>query len=260
MAQMSWFRYYSEVTRDRKIVMAARAAGVSKMEMVGAWTTILCLASDSPYRGSLYVTLQERFTVTDIETELETDTKTTEKILSALTRYEMLEVGEDGAYTVKNWSKRQFESDNSTERVRKHREKQKETPDETPEKRFSNAPDTETETDTYMQDEKADDDHPPAYDGLSRAFTDATNIPPYTGGPAKFYAALEKMSKAGVLPEDVSKAVITLRERDYTIVNIGSVVNTAINEMSRRTKPPNGNLNGKPKRNGGKSNLLAGQY
>lgn len=114
--------------------------------------------------------------------------------------------------------------------------------------------------DTTNANGENDDDHPPAYDGLSRAFTDATNIPPYTGGPAKFYAALEKMSKAGVLPEDVSKAVITLRERDYTIVNIGSVVNTAINEMSRRTKPPNGNLNGKPKRNGGKSNLLAGQY
>lgn len=153
MAQMSWFRFYSEAAHDRKIIMAARAAGISKLEMVGAWTTLLCLANDSPLRGRLYVTFQERFTATDIETELETDSKTTQEILSALMRYEMLDQDENGAYRVKNWQKRQFESDKSTNRVQKHREKQQDGVSETFQKRSGNAPEADTESETEADTE-----------------------------------------------------------------------------------------------------------
>ena len=154
---MPWFRYYSEIARDRKLLMAAKDAGISKIEMVGAWSIILCLANDSPDRGKLLVTFLKRFNETDIGNELGTDTKKTKKIITALMRYEMLEQQPDGCLVAKKWAERQFGSDNSTQRVKKHREKQVETPkteecnvSETLQKRFRNAPDTDTDTESEV--------------------------------------------------------------------------------------------------------------
>ena len=51
-------------------------------------------------------------------------------------------------YEVPAWDKRQFESDSSATRVRRHRERKKEAANVTEVKRYSNAPDTDTETDS----------------------------------------------------------------------------------------------------------------
>lgn len=137
---MPWFRFYSEALHDRKITKAAQDAGLPRLVVFGAWAAILSLASESPHRGKLLVTLLERFTETDIADELcfsETDVT---KLLAAFVKYEML-YQENGVYCVTNWEKRQFDSDISTDRVRKHREKQRSNVSETP----------QTQTQTQIQ-------------------------------------------------------------------------------------------------------------
>ncbi len=72
------------------------------------------------------------------------------------------------------------------------------------------------------------------YAELSVAFCNKTRIPELSPNPRKWFEALEKMGEAGVEPVDIENAVDILRDRDYTIVGLSSITNTAINEMSRR--------------------------
>lgn len=153
MANYPWFRFYSEALHDRKIAKAAQVAGSERMTIFGCWAAILSIASDSPRRGWLLVTLQERFTKQDIADEFGLPVGTTEKIIAAFLQYEMLGE-ENGVFFVVNWEKRQFDSDISTERVRKHRAKHKGNVSETP-------PDTDTDTDTDTEEEE---ENPPPDD------------------------------------------------------------------------------------------------
>jgi hypothetical protein len=72
------------------------------------------------------------------------------------------------------------------------------------------------------------------YGDLEVAFCNSSHLPPLTPSPKKWFAAMEKLDEAGVEPVDIENAVDILRERDYSIVGITSVVNTAINEMGKR--------------------------
>lgn len=152
---LPWFRFYSETMSDRKMNHAARLCGLSRLEIVGAWALILCAASESPVRGALYVTFQKRYMMDDVTDLLGCSNDQAESIMSAFVEMEMLEVS-DGAYKVKNWDKRQYKSDNSTQRVRDYRSKPAEITecnnDETLHDRYSNVsvtpPETETDTDT----------------------------------------------------------------------------------------------------------------
>jgi len=74
----------------------------------------------------------------------------------------------------------------------------------------------------------------PCLSPLSTAFVNATKIPELTGGPPRWIDALERMQKAGVEPIDVTNAVQELRERDYSITTLSSIVNPAISAMSKR--------------------------
>jgi len=74
----------------------------------------------------------------------------------------------------------------------------------------------------------------PCLSPLSTAFVNATRIPELTGGPPRWITALETMQKAGVEPIDVTNAVQELRDRDYSITTLSSIVNPAISAMSKR--------------------------
>jgi hypothetical protein len=69
---------------------------------------------------------------------------------------------------------------------------------------------------------------------LSQAFVNATHIPELTGGAPKWCKALQELTKAGVEPIDITTAVFELRNKGYSIVNLGSIVNSAISAMSKR--------------------------
>lgn len=71
---------------------------------------------------------------------------------------------------------------------------------------------------------------------LSAAFVNATGIPELTGGPKRWFDAAEEMARAGVKPEDVVTAVQELRDKNYQIISLRSIVNPAINAMSKRIR------------------------
>ncbi len=169
-----WFRYYSEALHDRKLIRAAEAAEVHKLFMQGAWAGILSLASDSPIRGRLYVTFLEPFTKRDIFDELDVDETTGEKLLNALVQFGLLYI-ENGAYCVTNWENRQFDSDISTDRVRKYRTKMKNALSGN----VSETDQTQTQTNTISKDiaPAAPDAGPSADNAHNHAGTPAPSDP-----------------------------------------------------------------------------------
>lgn len=152
---LPWFRLYSEIISDRKITMIARLSGHSKAEVIGAFTVLMCLASESPKRGVLLATENIRYSVSDISHELGLDEEETEELLGYFEKLEMITV-DDGGISIRNWDKRQYKSDDSNERVTRYRVNRKSNADVTLQNSYSNAdvtpPDnrgqiTETESD-----------------------------------------------------------------------------------------------------------------
>ena len=159
--KMPWFRFYSEVLNDRKIQRACRMAQQPKAVLVGVWTTLLCLANDSPERGKLMFAEDMWLTEDEIQAETGLDPVTFGKIIKVFQQLDMLSIG--AGFEVTHWEDRQFDSDNSTARVRRYRarkrkEKAKNDAAKEPEpatkrgetfqERFRNVIDTEEEKDT----------------------------------------------------------------------------------------------------------------
>ena len=144
---MKWFRVYGELNKDAKIRKIARLTGEHKQTIVGCWVTILCLASDSPVRGKLYLGKDDPFDYDDLLDEMGMRHDVFEPILQGFIDRGMI-CTEDGIFTLCNWDKRQYKSDNSTERVRKHRAKQERIVTETKGNVSVTPPDTDTDTDT----------------------------------------------------------------------------------------------------------------
>jgi hypothetical protein len=88
---------------------------------------------------------------------------------------------------------------------------------------------------------KVDDDDAPVLSDLSVAFVNSTGIPELTGGVKAWTEALDEMERAGVEPCDIEQAVKDMREKNYSIVRLRSIVNPAIASMSKRRAKPNGN-------------------
>ena len=114
----SWFRMYAETAHDPKVQMMTEV-------MQRRWFMLLCLRCSND---------KETFQGTEIE------------FLMRVSAQQMNETKElfvskglvDSEWRVLSWNRRQFDSDSSTERVRKHREKKKQVPPVV--KRFSNGP------------------------------------------------------------------------------------------------------------------------
>lgn len=138
---------------------------------------------------------------------------------------------------VTNFAKRQSPVPGK-ERVARFRDrKRKEEYYGTRDKRAGNANETKryTDTDTDTEAEAEEEINPDGiYTELSVAFCNKTKLPELTGGPQKWYESLTRMGKAGVQPIDIENAIDILRDKDYSIVRLSSVENTAIGEMSKR--------------------------
>ena len=146
-----WFRMYGEVLTDRKLARVTKTSGQPRVVVLGLWTTLLCLASDSPERGRLLLTEDHPYSAEDLADETGLDTGEIAGILNAFADLRM--VAWDGdVLTICAWSERQYESDVSTERVRRFRAKQR-NGSATTEKRFGNSPDTESDTEQTTETE-----------------------------------------------------------------------------------------------------------
>ena len=122
-----WFRLYSEFAHDPKVQMLSEA-------MQRRYVMLLCLRCSE--------TLE-----TLHETELAFQMRLDETELLETKKLFISKNFIDKNWNILNWNKRQFVSDSSTMRVRKHRNKKKQVgnDDETLQKQPSNAIDTDTD-------------------------------------------------------------------------------------------------------------------
>lgn len=135
MPGMPWCRLYSEVVDDDKLTYLADCTGERRVVIMGVWTGLLALANRSPERGVLLLAEGIPYTISMLARKLDIEEDTLDKILNGMCALGLLE---GTPLQIAAFHKRNFSSDNSTERSRQWRERQKEE-DETVE-------DTEDET------------------------------------------------------------------------------------------------------------------
>src|SRR3990167_2495207 len=126
---MKWFRFYSEVLNDPK-VQSLSAADFK------AWVNLLCVASEQEPRGSL--------PAEDIAFALRMSVTSANRLISRFTEKGFLDVRCDtvtGVF-IHGWAKRQYDSDDTTKRTRKHRSLEQN----------GNVPVTPPDTDTEYRD------------------------------------------------------------------------------------------------------------
>lgn len=121
-----WFRMYGEVLNDPKVQKLPP-------ELFKVWVNALCVACNN--NGTLHETLE------DVSFALRMPLHETKTAFHELEKVGLLvTVGE--TFQFKNWKKRQYKSDVSTERVKRHR-KQSRNVSETPPEQIQNRTDTE---------------------------------------------------------------------------------------------------------------------
>ena len=179
---MRWFRFYHEARTDRKLEALTDA-------QYRVWINLLCYAAEQEQRGAIEIESEYLLAIECArgDEELLTDT------LSVLVKLGIVERDADEVIFV-NWGKRQYDSDNSTERVRAFRERQKEQSEqdgnvtETLQEQQANVSpsvNTDTDTDTDTEAEKSIAPKPARVrepDPLFEAIAEAWKGEPYRVG------------------------------------------------------------------------------
>lgn len=123
-----WFRFYSAAVNDPKVQRLPAP-------LFKTWINILCVASE--HDGKIPSLSDLAFALRTSDTALGED-------FDALVAAGLIDEFDDGGASPHNWANRQFQSDQSNERVKRHRDKNRNvttTVTVTP-------PDTDTDTDT----------------------------------------------------------------------------------------------------------------
>ena len=147
---MQWLRLYTEIRSDRKL----RRLPPSQRWL---WIILLVLARESPQPGKLLLSESVPITNEDLADFAAIPLDEVEKGIKAFLEQNMITIDECGVYFLNNWSKRQFNSDDSTERVKRYRGRQSEQCNvfETFHNRYNTVtvtpPDTDTDTDTDIK-------------------------------------------------------------------------------------------------------------
>jgi hypothetical protein len=115
-----WFRFYSEILDDPKIEHASLKLGLPKATVVGAWAMMMSLASESRERGRLLVADGVGCDVDLLAQIIGLPVETIAQLLEQFQKLGMVEV-KDEVISLSNWDKRQYVSDSSAERMRRHR-------------------------------------------------------------------------------------------------------------------------------------------
>lgn len=216
-----WYRAYAGTVRDDKLAECAVIAGASRAVVIATWHAILESAADTG-DGGRFETSPRR--VAAILAEPVT-------VIDAVFRA-MDEIGLIGNDLVTAWRKRQYESDNSTERSRKHRE-MKRNGDATAMQRCATPPDTEADTEADISSSLRSDDRrerPVSPPKASKPST--TQAPPPTPLPPDLirdWQAVRKAKRAGPLSQtawdgiarEAAKAGVTLETAVRTCVERG---------------------------------------
>jgi hypothetical protein len=130
-----WYRAYEGTTKDDKLAEAAIIAETSKSVVIASWHALLESAA-AAQSGGAYETTARR-----IAAVLGEPVAVIEAVIAA---FEEIGLVRDGQISA--WQRRQFESDTSTERSRRHREAKRNAP-ATLQQQDATPPYTETDTD-----------------------------------------------------------------------------------------------------------------
>lgn len=132
-----WYRAYEGTVTDAKLGEAAMIAGCSRSVAIAAWHCLLEGAASKNNCGSHEMSARR------VAVILCEPLAAIEALMAA---FDELGMTKEGA--VAAWKKRQFQSDDSKERVRKHREKRRNSADVTVGNGDVTPPETETDTDS----------------------------------------------------------------------------------------------------------------
>lgn len=117
-APRPWFRWYVEAIHDRKLRRACPATR-------WLWVTVCTVARTSPVAGYLLVSERSPVSIADLVDLAALTKREVEKGMAYFESEGMIEMDDMiGAFLVPAFLTRQFESDNVTERTRKHRSKE----------------------------------------------------------------------------------------------------------------------------------------
>ena len=138
-----WFRMYTEALSDRKIRRLTPAHR-------WLWVAVLGAARMSPVPGVLLVGERDPMTAEDLADIAALPLRDVVNGLEVFVEAGMIELDDDRAWCVVKWDDRQFETDNVTERTRKHRSKEqrRNVPTNAETAAEGTPPETETEADT----------------------------------------------------------------------------------------------------------------
>lgn len=170
-----WYRRYVGTVSDPKIAEAAMIAGCSRAVVVATWDMILESAAEQNGHGEF------RATPRNVAATLGEQVETICAVFSAIETLEMISGG-----VVCSWSKRQFQSDSSTERSRKHRASKRGNGDATLQRRCATPPESESDTDSDTESvisrseydaarEERPTDDDPNFEKCKRAFNGSTH-------------------------------------------------------------------------------------
>lgn len=108
-----WFRFYVETVDDEKLTRHPPA-------VCWLWTVLMALARKSPTPGRLLISEGTPHTADTLSTKSRVPVRQVRAAIAEFVRDSMLHLDGD-TWVLTNFGPRQFESDNSTERTRKHR-------------------------------------------------------------------------------------------------------------------------------------------
>ena len=141
---MDWFRHKHGLSTDPKLAFVASRCGVHRAFVVMLWSCMLERASACSERGKL-----ASFDRDEAAFALDIDRQDIDRIVTEMEARGLIAGGE-----VTNWNRHQFQSDNSYERVKRHRERSKalpETNDETSHETLPTVTGNVSETDRTEQ-------------------------------------------------------------------------------------------------------------
>ena len=145
-----WFRWHDGTTEDGKFRVVARVSRVTVRDVIALWAFMLEDAAHLEHRGVCKRNEDFMASILDFEDGV------VESILEAMENVGMISIGH-GEISICNWGKRQFEGDTdptAAERQRRKRERDK-LVSNAPVTRDSRPPETETETDTELNNKQS---------------------------------------------------------------------------------------------------------
>lgn len=111
--QRPWFRFYVEAVHDRKLRRLTPAQR-------WLWVAVLAAARQSPTPGQLMISTTQPMDAADLADFAGMTAREVNKAMPLFAASGMV-TDHDGTWVVNNWTERQYESDNVTERTRRHR-------------------------------------------------------------------------------------------------------------------------------------------